>query len=494
VSAVAKGLGELVLKYEPAGVAVLSGEELRVVYANLAARVMTGLGRGKEGERLDVLIPGVQTATLEWLREVIRRGEPAAITELENPAISTPEGGPTYWSIRCIPLERVDALMMFAQDVTEQVRVRRQIERQAWEADAARQALAEREALLQLALEAAEMAEFDWDLATGEVHHSATLAKIFGLPSKDGVARVELLLGLIHPDDLERFRQWSQGRFAKTKRVSHEFRLAPASGGLRSVALRAQVMRGKTGQPERMIGVIIDITEEHRLREQLEYTNRRLERFAGMVAHDLKSPLQTMVGFSRLLARSLAPRLTAQEREQLSLILDAGRQMGELVDGVLAHAFATRAEVPHEPVDLEQALVQVLDRLRLAITESKAQISHDSLPIVSGQPVLLTLVLQNLIANALKYCKGVPQLHVSAREDRAEWVIAVHDNGIGIAPEDQGRLFEAFKRAHAEDDYQGLGLGLSLVKDAVEHHGGRVWVDSSPGQGSSFYFSLPKTF
>jgi chemotaxis family two-component system sensor kinase Cph1 len=354
----------------------------------------------------------------------------------------------------------------------------------------ARAALAEREALLGLALEVGEMGAWSYHPTTGTVRHSASLASIYGLPSEEE-SRVGLLMGLVHPEDLARVHERMQQAVADESYLGLEHRIVRLDGEVRWVSVRARGRRSDDGEVC-LIGITIDITDEHRLRERLEQSNRALEHFARTVAHDLKTPLQTMLGFGELLRRSAQEKLSEAEREKMGYLLESGRQMGELIDGILENARAAHAPV-RQPVELEAALAQALERLRLAVREAGAEISHEPLPSVTGNPALLVQILQNLIANALKYRhrERPLRIHLSARRRERDWVITVRDNGIGIAPERQARLFEAFERGHGESDYGGLGLGLALVKDAVEHHGGTVGLESRPGEGSAFYFSLP---
>jgi light-regulated signal transduction histidine kinase (bacteriophytochrome) len=140
----------------------------------------------------------------------------------------------------------------------------------------------------------------------------------------------------------------------------------------------------------------------------------------------------------------------------------------------------------------EEAFRQAVANLQTAIEESKALVSHDPLPQVVGDTTQLTQVFQNLIGNAIKFCtQDVPQVHVSAQQSEKEWLISVKDNGIGISPQFHRRIFEIFQRLHGRSEYSGTGLGLALCQRIIERHGGRIWVESEPGQGSTFYFTLP---
>lgn len=355
----------------------------------------------------------------------------------------------------------------------------------------ARARLAEREALLQLALEVGEMGAWEYDPHTSTVRYSGSLARIAGLPHGDHTS-IEQFLGAIHPDDRTRVREQVDAALAEHGALDVEHRVLRPDGKIVWVIMRAQVLNAETPGEQRLTGVTIDVTQEHELRERLERSNSALRGFARSVAHDLKTPLSAMMGYGQILERTLRDRLNPSEHDKLRFMLSSGQQLGELIDGILAYSHAI-----HEPVrvrvDLEQALAQAAQRLRLEIELSAAELTHDPLPAVEGNPALLTQILQNLIGNALKYRdrSRTLRIHVGVAQDPSGWVIHVRDNGIGIDPAHHARLFEAFERAHAEDSYAGLGLGLALVRDAVAHHGGRVWLHSAPGHGSTFSFSLP---
>lgn len=420
----------------------------------------------------EVVAPEDEQQLRQLYLEVMASGEPKQrLLRLNNPRLlDTP-----WHHFNVHPLRAGDGsvcgIICAAYDVSELMETRA--------------TLATREAMMRLAIEAAEVGTWEFDVAAGMLRYVASAGKLYGLPTEETVASSDFFYERVHPDDREmlrrRFREALEGSGCA---LHNEFRIVRPDGGLRWIASRGRIERDSAGQPVRISGVDVDSTDERQLRE-------RLERFARTVAHDFRSPLQTVLGFGELLANSALQRLSWQEREHLAVMLEAAQQMDELIEGLLAYTYAVHKGVTDE-VELEQALEQALSALEGPITETQAQITHDPLPKVRGYRVLLAQILQNLIANAIKYAgDGAPNVHIGATRAGSEWIIEVRDYGIGIPLERQERLFEAFSRAHLDGDHPGIGLGLSLVKNAVEHHGGRVWLDSAPGVATRFYFSLP---
>ncbi|MCL4503405.1 MAG: ATP-binding protein, partial [Deltaproteobacteria bacterium] len=158
---------------------------------------------------------------------------------------------------------------------------------------------------------------------------------------------------------------------------------------------------------------------------------------------------------------------------------------------LLAYSRVGTRGKPPTPTDLTEVLKDAEANLHRTIGESKAEITHDPLPVVSGDPVQLIQLFQNLLANAIKFRSGeVPRIHISAAARQKDWLVSVKDNGIGISKEYQERIFAIFQRLHGRGEYPGTGIGLAICKKIVERHGGHIWVESAPGQGSTFYFNV----
>lgn len=197
--------------------------------------------------------------------------------------------------------------------------------------------------------------------------------------------------------------------------------------------------------------------------------------------------------FLQLLEQRYADQLDAEAHEFIAFAVDGANRMKQLINDLLAFSRVDTRGRPFEPTDMGAVLTQALTNLQVAIAESGAQVTHDPLPSVMADATQLTEVLQNLVSNAIKFRgEPPPRVHVAAEEAANEWVFWVRDNGIGIEPQDLGRVFEIFKRLHTRDEYPGTGIGLAICKKTVERHGGRMWAESQPANGSTFYFTIAK--
>lgn len=225
---------------------------------------------------------------------------------------------------------------------------------------------------------------------------------------------------------------------------------------------------------------------------QLLDSNRDLETFAALISHDLQAPLRSLTMFTELLVDEYRDNLDEGAKKYLERISNSGSRMQTLIEDLLAYSLAGQSKQTWIMVDLNQVWDQVTENLHSAIAQSHAEIIVGNLPELLINPTEITQLLQNLLENALKFCGDhTPQINVSATKQEQEWLIAIADNGIGIAAEFQLQIFQVFRKLHSEDIYSGTGIGLSICQKIVARYGGKIWVESILGQGSTFYFTLP---
>lgn len=229
--------------------------------------------------------------------------------------------------------------------------------------------------------------------------------------------------------------------------------------------------------------------------EELKRSNRDLEHFAAIAAHDLKSPLATIMGFAEVLDERLHGKIGGEETEYIQAIRRSSARMTLLIDRLLEYSSVGREIKPFEPVSVTQVVVNVMENLKAAIEGSRAILHFDELPVVFGDVSLLSQLFQNFVSNALKFRhpKRNPEIRIDAKEEGPNWLFSIRDNGIGFDAKDKENIFSLFKRLDSAAAQTGLGIGLATARKVVELHGGRVWAESQPGVGSTFFFTLPKS-
>jgi light-regulated signal transduction histidine kinase (bacteriophytochrome) len=249
-----------------------------------------------------------------------------------------------------------------------------------------------------------------------------------------------------------------------------------------------------------MLVVVRDITERKRVESALEHSklelersNAELERFASIASHDLREPLRAIAGFANLLAKRYEGLLDAEADEYIAYILDGTYRLQRLIDDLLAYSrVGTRGE-EFEPTDCNLVLDAAINNLKIAIEENEAIVAYDPLPVVLGDGMQLEQLFQNLISNAIKF-KGEekPKVYIGAASKNGEWEFFVKDTGIGIDAKFADRIFQIFQRLHTQQEYPGTGIGLAICQRIVERHRGRIWFESIPGKGTTFYFTIPR--
>ncbi len=250
-----------------------------------------------------------------------------------------------------------------------------------------------------------------------------------------------------------------------------------------------------------VISIVRDITArrkaEHQLRDkadELIRSNAELEQFAYVASHDLQEPLRAIAGSCQLIERRSAAKLDDDDKLYLQFAVDGAKRMQELISDLLEYSRVTSKARPAAVTDCEAVFEMVLANIRVQKEQTGAVITHDPLPSIVADAGQITRLFQNLICNGIMF-QAVdgkrPLVHVSAKKEISRWVFSVRDNGIGIDPKYFDRIFVIFRRLHRREEYEGTGIGLAVCKKIVERHGGAIWVESAPGKGSTFYFSVP---
>jgi PAS domain S-box-containing protein len=276
--------------------------------------------------------------------------------------------------------------------------------------------------------------------------------------------------------------------------------LISRDGKEHSIDDSAAPIRNDRGEVLGVILIFRDVTERRaglkRLEMQaaeLQRTNEELNNFASAVSHDLREPLRNVVNFSQLLVREGDDRKNSATQEYAEYVVEGVNRMEMLLNDLLAYSQVGGREQPARLTDVNEIVKTTLENLQAMIAETGAQVSSSHLPHIVGYEAQLSQLFQNLIGNAIKYrSERPPRVHISAEKRGHEWIFKVSDNGIGIAHEYHKTIFGVFKRLHGKET-PGTGIGLAICSKVVEHHGGRIWVESKPGEGSEFLFTLPES-
>jgi light-regulated signal transduction histidine kinase (bacteriophytochrome) len=252
-------------------------------------------------------------------------------------------------------------------------------------------------------------------------------------------------------------------------------------------------MRDPQGGISMWIGSTTDIHEQKEREEELRLANEDLQQFAYSASHDLQEPIRNVAVYSEIVAKRYNTLLDAEGQQFLGFLREGGRRLATLINDLLAYTRAGVIEGNLTTVDASAVLQHALSGLAEAVRENDATVACDPLPQVRMGESHLQQVFQNLIGNALKYrTEDPPKIHISAARQGAAWRFSVRDNGIGIDPHYKEVIFGVFKRLHRDRKYSGTGIGLAICQRVVERYGGRIWVESSPGEGATFFFTVPE--
>ena len=496
-----------VLKQMPAVVCVTRGPRHLIEVVNEHFVELVGDVNGI-GKPLAEAVPamGEQSAamTLAYETGVAQRGQELAI------AAQTPLGPQTkFYDYVYQPLRDeggfVYGLMTHAVEVTEAVHSRRALEARTAELESVA-------ARLQMAAEAGRLGTWEWELPARRVHWSPEIERIHGLELGTFPGTFDAYKADLHPDDREHVLAKVEDTINNRAPYLAEYRIVRPDGDVRWIEARGQMFLGASGEPERVVGICMDITERKRsegslldaervsreraeelanLAGALRRTNAELDAFAYAASHDLRAPLRGIANLAQWIEEDLSTSadLKPDTREMLALMRSRMHRMEALIEGILQYSRAGRFDTKIEHVDTRKLVQEVID---LQASEG-AVFEFGELPQLDTTALPLQQVFMNLIGNALKYANRLDPVVRVAAEDRGRYFeFIVSDNGPGIPREYQEKIWGIFQTLEARDRVEGTGIGLSLVKKLVEASGGRVWVESSPGEGATFRFLWPK--
>jgi PAS domain S-box-containing protein len=359
--------------------------------------------------------------------------------------------------------------------------------------------------------EATNDAIWDFDVINNSLFWGKGYENQFGYNLDEFKPSLEVVLSLIHPED----RNHIAGKIQKfmSDGVStnwfEEYRFKNAHGTYAYVIDRAIFVRDEEGQVTRVLGAMTDISYRKEYEEslkklndklkrhtkELEVSNQELEQFAYVTSHDLQEPLRMISSFLTLLEKKYGDKLDEKALEYIYYAVDGAKRMKKIILDLLEFSKVGRFNEVKETVDLKELVEEYCILRKKLIQEKDVSIQFEDLSEINTYRVPLTQIFHNLLDNAIKYSKEdtPPEIKITAKEHHDHWEFALQDNGIGIPQDYFDKIFIIFQRLHNKDVYEGTGMGLAIVKKIIETMGGKIWLSSQPGEGTTFYFTIPKT-
>lgn len=382
-------------------------------------------------------------------------------------------------------------------------RLNKKLETEMLERGRVEDALKTSEERYALATEGSNIGVWEWNLKTNEMYLSKTWKKMIGYLDDEIPNDIEEWRNRLHPEDYElsvaALNDYLEGRISSFELT---YRLRHKDGSWRWILSRAIIFVDEKYEARRLAGTNIDITEQknvedhlHAITNDLERSNRDLEQFAAVASHDLREPLRKIINFSdRLKDSSGSKGFGDKEKDYVKRMQQAGRRMQSLIEDVLIFSkIAATESSGKETIDLNVLMAEILEDLDEKIRNCDAKVTVDKLPVIFANVTQMRQLFQNLLSNALKYCKETdpPQIHVSSHFGECAAEIRVTDNGIGFEAEYADKIFKPFQRLHGSGKYEGNGIGLAICQRIIERHGGRIAAEGIAGKGATFIITLP---
>ncbi|MBV6639955.1 MAG: PAS domain-containing protein [Cyclobacteriaceae bacterium] len=350
---------------------------------------------------------------------------------------------------------------------------------------------------LALALKGSKIGTWEFDVVNNVLIWDEAMFKIYGVPTDKFTHAYDAWKNTLHPDDLDQAELEVQLAIAGEKEFNTEFRVIWPDNSIHYIKGLALVQRDHKGNPIRMLGTNFDITEEKKLEETQrmmaanESKRKEMEQFAYITSHDLREPLVTIQRYLGGFLEDYGQAIDDDARHYIEASVRASNHMQELIVGLLDYSRLSK-EKEIKVVDSNEVLNSVIEDLNALIDSTDAVITAENLPVLKAYPLELKLLFQNLIQNGIKFRRKetIPRIQIQAKQIAGGWQFSFADNGIGIREKDFEKVFTLFRRLHNKSEYEGSGIGLAYVKKIVEIHHGKIWLESSPGKGSTFYFSV----
>ena len=364
----------------------------------------------------------------------------------------------------------------------------------------AENSLRETQEKLNIALENGNIGIWEWNLKTGEVIWDKRMENMFGLKPGSFEGTYKAFERLVNDEDLSHIQKELNKSIEKDLLFETVYRTKLNSGKSKYISTKALISKDEQGEPIKMSGVCFDVTGLKegteklisRLNEDLLRSNSELQSFAYVASHDLQEPLRMVSSFTQLLSMQYGDKLDDNAKEYIDFAVEGAKRMYDLLNGLLAFSRIETKNTGFNKIALSVALENATKNLSLKIAERNAVISAGKLPVVPADKSQMTQLFQNLIENSIKFSKNSPRIYISSKSEKNYYIISVRDEGMGIESQYFNRIFQIFQRLMPKNEFEGTGIGLAICKRIVERHGGKIWVESVPDNGSTFSFTISK--
>ncbi len=455
---------------------------------NRAFERLTGYSSAEVlGKKIDILFP---EETLEDAKEKIKQSLLTNLEVVEIPIRSKNNEIKTFlWnSANIYDIGHQSLISTIAQghDITIRKKVLKELE--------------ESQEKLNLALENGSIGVWTWDIATNEIEWDERMERIFGHQPGSFGKNYDAFEACLVDEDVMHVRNAIKRALEEDVPFETVYRIRLEDGDIKHINAKALVTKDNEGEPIKMTGVCFDITEMKRgaekalfkTNEDLLRSNKELEQFAYVASHDLQEPLRMVASFTQLLSKRYKDKLDKDANDFIQFAVDGALRMQTLINDLLTYSRVNTRGKDFTHFDMHAVLGLAVYNLQMDIKEKNALITNDELPVIKADESQMVQLLQNLLGNAIKFCDGLPKIHISAKEDKDCFVFSVRDNGIGIEAEYFDRIFQIFQRLQPRETYVGTGIGLAICKRIIDRHGGKIWLESEINKGTTFYFQIPK--
>ncbi|MGB9978509.1 PAS domain S-box protein [Methanobacterium sp.] len=441
------------------------------------------------GKHIFTLTPPSEQKEISRFMEEVKKGRKVAHYEAQR---TKKDGSIVDILVTLSPIKNVNGeitgISLIVRDITERKK--------------AEKALAESEEKLNTTIESSPDSIIASDLDLNITSCNQATVDMYGASSSDELIGLNAL-ELVDPKDRQTLIDATKTALIEKKSVILELNSVTIDNKkVFPVEISGNSIRDTESNPIGFVAITKDITDRRnaeREREtligELERSNQELQQFAYIASHDLQEPLRTISSFTQLLARRYSGQIDKDADEFIGFIVDGTNRMQAMIKDLLQYSRVQTRGEEFKPTDVQNALDNALFNLKVTIDENNAEITSEKLPVVIADEKQLIQLFQNLIGNAIKFKKPdePPKIHILSKKDEEnkEYILGVSDNGIGMDQQYAGRIFELFQRLHTRDEYKGTGIGLAVAKKIVERHGGKIWVESELGKGSTFYFTMP---